>query len=713
MLLNGWDVCIPRRRCARVVSASLLALLSCLGAPSALHAQTTVLLNVPDTQVIDTTIRSGSYSTYNHNNAVLVTRSSTDPEWVRRAILSFNTSSIPTGSVVSSAILTLKVRSGLGTSGATRPVAARRLSSSFVESQATWLLRQTGASWATPGGDLAETVATANVTNTVGATISFNVTALVQRAVNGEFNRLAMLALIDTGGDAKESYREYHSTEAYTAADRPQLTVRFGSTSTSAIHVPAGGSLQTALDQVLPGGTITLASGATYIGNFRLPAKGGTSYITITTAGVTLPPPGTRIDPSYRSRLATIRSSNGSAALRTNLSASYYRIIGIAFEANVGGGGDIITLGNDAQTTLSEVAHHIEIDRVLIAGDPAIGQRRGISLQAMNVTIMNSDIRDIKAVGADAQAIAGWNTPGQIVIKNNLLEAAGENILFGGANINIPNLVPSDIVIEDNLLTKDTAWRGTSWTVKNLLELKNARRVRVSGNILEYNWQAAQTGFAVVLTPRNSSGRTPWVTVEDVEFSGNIIRHVGSAFNISGHDDTAISRQTARILIKNNLIYDVHSGTWGGTGVFAQIGGEPRDITIDHNTILHTGNIVTFYSGSYLNSSGTRVTGGPIYGFSYKNNMAKHNAYGLFGSGKSIGLGSLNYYAPGHVVTRNVFATDKSFTANYPSGNFFPTVSAFYAGFVDSNNRDYRLVSSSPYIDAGTDGADLGCAFPL
>jgi hypothetical protein len=713
MFLNGWGVSIPRRRRARLVSASFVALLSSLAAPAALQAQTTVLLNVPDTQVIDTTLRSGSYATYNHNNTMLVTRSSTDPEWVRRAILAFNTSSIPSGSVVSSAILRVKIRSGLGTSGATRPVAARRLGSMFVESQATWRIRQSGVSWTTPGGDLAETVATASVTNTVGATISFNVTALVQRAVNGEFNRQALLALVDTGADAKESYREFHSTEAYNAADRPQLTVQYGSTSTSAIHVPAGGNLQTALDQVQPGGRITLAAGATYMGNFRLPAKGGSSYITITTAGATLPPAGTRIDPSYKSRLATIRSSNGTAALRTNYSASYYRIVGINFEANVGGGGDIITLGNDAQTTLSQVAHHIEIDRVLISGDPAIGQRRGISLQAMNVTIMNSDIRDIKAVGADAQAIAGWNTPGQIVIRNNLLEAAGENIMFGGANINIPNLVPSDIVIEDNLLTKDTAWRGRSWTVKNLFELKNARRVRVSGNILEYSWQAAQTGFAVVLTPRNTSGRTPWVTVEDIEFSGNIIRHVGSAFNIAGHDDTGISRQTARILIKNNLIYDVHSGTWGGTGVFAQIGGQPRDITIDHNTILHTDNIVTFYSGSYINSSGTRVTGGPIYGFSYKNNIAKHNAYGLFGSGKSIGLGSLNYYTPGHVVTRNVFASDRSYTANYPAGNFFPTVSAFYAGFVNSTNRDYRLVPTSPYIDAGTDGLDLGCAFPM
>ena len=61
------------------------------------------------------------------------------------------------------------------------------------------------------------------------------------------------------------------------------------------------------------------------------------------------------------------------------------------------------------------------------------------------------------------------------------------------------------------------------------------------------------------------------------------------------------------------------------------MGGEPRDITIDHNTVLHTGNIVNFYLGVYMNSSGVKVTAGPIRGFVFTNNMGKHNTYGIFG----------------------------------------------------------------------------------
>ena len=479
--------------------------------------------------------------------------------------------------------------------------------------------------------------------------------------------------------------------------------------STQVIDVPAGGNLQQALNTVLPGGTIRLARGATYVGSFTLPAKGGTDYITITTGNAALPPEGTRIDPGYKPELAVIRSPTTSSALTTALGAGYYRIAGVAFEANQNGAGDVITLGA-ATSSLAQLPHHIEIDRVIITGHATLGQKRGVSVNAASVTISNSHISGIRAVGQDSQAICGWNTPGPIVIRNNFLEAAGENIMFGGASVSIPGMVPSDIVVEGNLLTKDLAWRDSTWTVKNLFELKHARRVRVHRNVMLSNWAAAQPGFAVVFTPRNSGGQpTSWV-IEDVEFSSNVVSHTASVFNILGHDDIAPSGQLARVLIKDNLMYDI-GGTWGGTGTFAQIGGEPRDITIDHNTVLHTGNIITFYSGQYTNPYGVRVEGGPIAGLSVTNNLVPHNAYGIFGNGQAFGNGSLNYYAPGAVVTGNVFASDTPIASRYPAGNQFPTVATFLASFVSAAAHDYRLRTASSYQLAGLDGRDLGPDF--
>jgi len=477
------------------------------------------------------------------------------------------------------------------------------------------------------------------------------------------------------------------------------------------IDVAAGGNLQQALNAVLPGGTIRLAAGATYIGAFTLPAKNGSEFITITTANAALPPAGTRIDPSYKPHLATIRSSSTISAMTTATGASYYRFVGVAFEANQNGAGDVITLGASA-TSVAQLPHHIALDRVLIQGDPVLGQKRGVSVNAAHVTIANSHISGIKAVGQDSQAICGWNTPGPIVIRNNFLEAAGENIMFGGAGVSIAGIVPSDIVVEDNLLTKDLSWRGSSWTVKNLFELKHSRRVLVRRNVMVNNWAGAQQGFAIVFTPRNSGGQpTSWV-VEDVEFSGNIVAHSSSGFNLLGHDDLAPSGQLARVLIKNNLLYDIGM-TWGGTGTFAQIGGEPRDITIDHNTVLHEGNIITFYSGTYTNSSGVRVTGGPVAGLVITNNLIKHNAYGIFGNGQAYGNGSLTYYAPTATVLGNVIASDASVASRYPAGNQFPSVSSFLASFGNAGSYDYRLRPTSPYLVAGTDGQDLGPAFGM
>ena len=310
----------------------------------------------------------------------------------------------------------------------------------------------------------------------------------------------------------------------------------------SVIDVPAGGNLQQALNAVSAGRDCASRAGRDLHGQLCSPGQERHRVHPDHDGNAALPPPGTRIDPSYKPALATIRSASTSSALSTAPGASYYRIVGVAFEANRNGSGDIIALGHADQTTHAAIPHHIELDRVVIAGDSAVGQKRAIAANASHVTIINSDIRDIKAVGQDSQAIASWNSPGPFVIRNNYLEAAGENIMFGGAHISVPGVIPSDITVEGNLLTKDPGWKGTSWTVKNVFELKNARRVVVRRNILQFTWGGAQSGFAVVLTPRNSSGQTPWVVVSDVEFSGNVVAHSGSAFNLLGHDDTRPER---------------------------------------------------------------------------------------------------------------------------------------------------------------------------
>src|SRR5262249_54026997 len=153
-------------------------------------------------------------------------------------------------------------------------------------------------------------------------------------------------------------------------------------------------------------------------------------------------------------------------------------------------------------------------------------------------------------------------------------------------------------------------YAGTPWTVKNLFELKNARRVVVDGNLLEYNWPHAQNGFAVLFTVRNQKGSSPWSVVEDVLFVNNVIRHVAAGFNILGRADIHPSQQTRRIAIRNNLFVDV-GRHWGSGRLFQLLDGT-SGVTIDHNTSFQSGNLL--FGGDHA----------PHTGFALQNNVALH-----------------------------------------------------------------------------------------
>src|SRR3954463_13190510 len=56
--------------------------------------------------------------------------------------------------------------------------------------------------------------------------------------------------------------------------------------------VPAGANLQEYIDRAHAGDVLVLEPGATYVGNFVLPARTGEQYITIRSAGGGAGPPG-------------------------------------------------------------------------------------------------------------------------------------------------------------------------------------------------------------------------------------------------------------------------------------------------------------------------------------------------------------------------------------------------------------------------------------
>lgn len=470
------------------------------------------------------------------------------------------------------------------------------------------------------------------------------------------------------------------------------------------LNVAAGGDLQAALDAAKPGDTVLLEAGATFVGNFVLRQKNGNSrVITVRTStpDTLFPRSGTRVGPGDAAEMPKLLTATSFPALTTGPGAHHYRLVGLELgltPENLNNFG-ILLLGDGTETSAARLPHNIVVDRCYIHGNPTGKVQRGITLNSASTAVVDSYIANVHLIDTDASAIAGWNGPGPFKIVNNYIEGTGSSILFGGSDPPITGLVPSDIEIRANLLSKPLSWKaddpatdGIDWRVKNLLELKNARRVLIDGNTIENTWVDAQNGFAVLFTVRNQDGAAPWSTVEDVTFTNNVVRRVSGGINILGRDDDNTSQQLQRLLISNNLFEDVGGAQWGGSGHLFLIVNGSNAVVVDHNTGLQRGNIILADGEAHTN-------------FAYTNNVTPHNDYGIIGSDVGPGNSTLGVYFPGAVVANNVIQGGPEMS--YPPGNFFPATLAD-VGFVDAASGDYRLDPSSAFRRAGTDGVDLG-----
>jgi hypothetical protein len=238
---------------------------------------------------------------------------------------------------------------------------------------------------------------------------------------------------------------------------------------------------------------------------------------------------------------------------------------------------------------------------------------------------------------------------------------------------------------------------GDRWVVKNVFELKNARRVLVENNVFENNWLHGQAGYAILFTPRSANGQCTWCVVEDVVFQYNIVRHSSAGVSITGYDAANPSRQTRNIIVRHNLFYGL-TQSLGGNGWFMLIGDQPRDIVVDHNTIDADGSAIVYVHG------GTASAPRQVEGFQFTNNAARHRTSGINGAHFSWGNGIISGYFPGSLVQGNWLQGGTS--SRYPSGNHF--TGTFEAAFVDAAGADYRPAPGSILVGRATDGTHIG-----
>ena len=266
------------------------------------------------------------------------------------------------------------------------------------------------------------------------------------------------------------------------------------------------------------------------------------------------------------------------------------------------------------------------------------------------------------------------------------MEAGAENILFGGSDPSIAGLVPTGIEIRNNLLTKPLEWRGKVG-IKCSLELKNARNVEITGNIIENSFDE----MAIRLTVRNQDGKAPWSVVEDVLMQNNWIRNSGGGINILGKDDAYESAEMKRVKIVNNLFTGIDAAKWGADGRFLLI-ADGEDITIENNTVFNSGNPITAHRA-------------PSQHFTFRNNIISYGNYGFVGddAGSSQGVFA-KYFADG-VFSGNVIVNANKAEKQYiyipPQNALVDNYNAI--GFVNISDENYGITVKSRYQSKGAD----------
>ena len=516
------------------------------------------------------------------------------------------------------------------------------------------------------------------------------------------------------------------------------------------IAVNAGGDFQAALNSASCGDTISLQAGATFTGSFTLPAKAcdDAHWIIIRTSAPdsSLPAEGTRITPCYagvaslpgRPPFNCVSTQNAMAKLNVTSSgtgpivmasgATHYRLLGLEITRSAGTG----IVYSLASIAAGGSADHVYFDRVWMHGTALDETTRGLQLGGSTyMAVVDSYFNDfhcISVTGActDAQAVSGGlgSLPqGPYKISDNFLEASAESILFGGGAATV---APTDIEITRNHMFKPLTWLqgqsgfvGVVFAVKNHLELKNAQRVLVDGNILENTWGGfSQNGFSILITPKNQNNACPSCLVTDVTIRYNTSSHTGAGMQIANglSDAGGPPYDGQRYSIHDDIFDDIDPVTYVGSGVFAQVSmgdGTPllQNVALDH--------ITGFPPSELLNVGDDTGVNLPMANIFFTNSIVNAGAYPVWSTGgstncaiKDVPITTMTAcFSSSSLSTNAIVASPKNYpSTSWPTGNFFP-INAAAVQFVNYNNGnggDYHLQSTSPYKNAGTDGKDLG-----
>jgi len=488
------------------------------------------------------------------------------------------------------------------------------------------------------------------------------------------------------------------------------------------VTVSNGAELQQALDSANGGDTIVLTPGATYkpsaaegsfiLRNRHVPQG---QWILIRSASTAFDDRGaiqshTRATDANAALMPQIRATKVNApAIKADAGARAYRLIGLDIgpDPSLQQLTNLVELGGGADVTVDTEPSDIIIDRCYLHGSDTGNFRRGVLMNGARLAVIDSYLANFHDANGDSQAVGGSNGPGPFKIVNNYLEAASENILFGGSDPAVPNLVPSDIEVRLNLSTKRLAWQAAKVPVKNAFELKNARRVIVEANTFENVWVSGQDGTAILLKSVNQDGRCAWCVTEYVTFQNNIVRGAANGVVINatetGKSGLAEPVPANHIRFANVLFDNLGAAQWGGGGKLLRVFGGVSDASFTHITSRSNPNGI-------LDPGGTSDVN-PNFVFSF--NIVERQLYGI-GAGGDEGVKTLARNFKPYTYQQNVLVNTSADTSQaITDGNLeskYPPTTWVARGWTDVGFQanSSKLAKNSRFAAAAADGKDIG-----
>lgn len=525
-------------------------------------------------------------------------------------------------------------------------------------------------------------------------------------------------------GSVVTPQQEEEQTTYDFAAELPRATVDvavFPSTPQQSWVCTTSQELTTALANCADGDEIVLQAGTTYTGSFKLrnrpETRPQTPWVVIRSSSLADMPRLQRVMPSNATSMPKVVPNGTVGALECLDGAHHWWIAGI--EVNSTGRtshGQLLEMRSQSNFEgTSNMPSYLVVDRCYIHGYSTNGTSEGILFNGAHLAAIECYISELHGGPAESKAIRISKGPGPVLIRNNHLESATENVFLGGSSYENATWNVADVTIKGNYFYKPDRYHADGLPIKNHFEIKNAERVLFEGNYIERQWFSAQDN-PITIKCVNQNGTYAYVATTDVTMRYNIVDTSCGGVVIGVQEANATSGPVARVTFRDNLLFAVKD-PYGNvaTTMAAGIAAGADDVTIDHNTIYDAETVNGIKWTCDLGYSNSTYS--PASNFVYTNNILPRGTTGdVFFTRNSLpnGVASLDGACGTGLwtVAKNVFVSASAWGAALPPKN--PSDNNYVVGwgavgFTDRANENFSLAAGSAYRLAGTDGEDIGC----